>query len=111
MKVRIGFVSNSSSTSFVITNLTNEKKSIADFVKENPQLINQFNDEYSYEYSFDEALESAKNNYDEILTPNGETLVVFGDCQGTVLGVIFDYILRDGGESKSFKWRFNEYYR
>ena len=39
MKIRKGFVSNSSSTAFMITNLTNKEKTLVDFVEENPQLI------------------------------------------------------------------------
>ena len=51
MKTRHGFVSNSSSTSFIITNKTKENKTIADFVKENPQLITQYNTEYDKQYT------------------------------------------------------------
>ncbi len=39
MKNKRSFVTNSSSTAFIITNKTNEKLSIVDFAKENPQLI------------------------------------------------------------------------
>jgi hypothetical protein len=41
----------------------------------------------------------------------GENSVQFGDEQGTLLGEIYDYILREGGESKRFKWRFDFYNR
>ena len=42
MKIRQGFVSNSSSTSFMITNKSNEKKTLVDFVKETPHIIEEF---------------------------------------------------------------------
>ena len=38
-------------------------------------------------------------------------MYIFGDEDGTVIGRIFDYILRDGGESKNFKWSFYGYNR
>jgi len=111
MKTRNGFVSNSSSTSFIITSLTDETKNIADFVKENPQLIDEFNENYGYSYSFEDVFDSAKDDCEDILDPNSETIVVFGDEDGTTVGHIFDYILRDGGESESFKWKFYQYNR
>lgn len=111
MKIRHGFVSNSSSMSFIITNTTKSKKTIADFVKENPQLIEQFCEQYAWHkgdsrYTQDKLLESAEAvNLD--LKP-GKNFCIFGDEQGTLIGEVFDYILRDGGKSASFKWRFKE---
>ena len=113
MRLRTGFVSNSSSTAFLITNLTDETLTVADFVAENPQLIEQFVREYDWhdEAEFNQAnlLESAQEN-NEDLRP-GRNYVVFGDEQRTLIGQVFDYILRDGGSSKRFTWRFVEYLR
>ena len=114
MKTRNGFVSNSSSTSFMITNKTNRTLTLVDFVEENPQLIEQFCDQYDWHteesgYTQERLLESARGECVDM--PPGTHEYVFGDEQGTLVGAVFDYILRDGGESKSFKWRFNEYYR
>ena len=115
MKIRQGFVSNSSSTSFYITNKTNKKKTLVDFVKENPQLMDQFLDQYDWyqkdsEYTFENLVKSAKeNNYN--FKPNEYKHCVFGDEDGTLIGRVFDYILRDGGESESFIWAFDEFYR
>lgn len=111
MKTRLGFVSNSSSTSFIIYNNTNEDKSIADFALENLALAKQFNEDYYEDVSVEELLFSAENDYSEEILKPGENNCVFGDEQGTTLGRVYDYILREGGSSKSFSWRFNEYCR
>jgi len=114
MKVKKSFVTNSSSTAFIITNKTKMKKSIVDFVKENPQIIENFKREYDW-YSDDERftqenlITSAKDN-NMSLKP-GDNYCVFGDEQGTLIGQIFDYALRDGGSSKNFRWKFKEYLR
>lgn len=109
MKKRNGFVSNSSSSSFIITNKTDKILTLVDFVKENPQLIEDWNLSYGYNNTYEELLESAENNDIDINPGNDE--YIFGDEDGTLIGRIFDYILRDGGESENFSWRFHQYYR
>jgi len=138
---RSGFVSNSSSTSFIIENKTKERLHLCEFVKENSRLIKKYEEEYSpivgkefrkshkdekinlkaledvISLMCQEAkeLEESRGMYwspkkTKALAP-GENSVQFGDEQGTLLGEIYDYILRDGGESKRFKWRFDFYNR
>ena len=109
MKFRSGFVSNSSSTSFIITNHTKEKKTIVDFVKENPQLVDEFNSQYGCAHTYQELLDSAV--IDNTILRSGDNGVEFGDEDGTIIGKVFDYILRYGGSSKSFSWHFSEYNR
>ena len=109
MKMRNGFVSNSSSSSFIIRNMTGENKSVADFVRENPQLIEEFREEYDYSsrtHNQEKLIESAET-IDHILYP-GKNCIVFGDEDGSLIGGVFDYILRDGGCSNSFEWEFDE---
>ena len=107
MKRRTGFVSNSSSTSFTIKNKSNESKTLVDFVKENSHLVNQFNDYYDYNYTLDELIEDAVNE-DVSFEPGEEKILSFGDHDGNALGHVYDYILRDGGESDNFEWIFYE---
>lgn len=115
MKIRAGFVTNSSSTGFIIVNHTNQDLDLVEFLKENIYLVDKYNQEYGDDVSYGQIFTSAEdNNLD--LHP-GDNHVTFGDEQGTTIGRVFDYILRDGkSESKmlpgqKFSWSFEAYYR
>ena len=112
MKTRIGNISNSSSTSFIIRNISDKHKTLVDFVKENPELIEEFVDYYDW-YKNDErftqenlVISAEKNNIS--FEPDEAKECIFGDEDGSLIGHVFDYMLRDGGRSKSFDWRYNE---
>lgn len=109
MKIRNGFVSNSSSTSFVITNTTETVKTMVDFITENPQLVKRFNEMYDWHrYTQDQMLEDAK--YCGDLYP-GDNHVTFGDEDGTVIGTVLDYILRECELTEGYKCIVKKYLR
>ena len=106
MKIRKGFVSNSSSTAFIITNLTDEEKTLIDFVTETPWLIKDYMKKYSVEendgYSQGLLTVSAEEN-NIIFKPHEERLCHFGDEDGTLIGRVYDYILRGEDVSECAK--------
>ena len=110
MKYRKGFVSNSSSSSFIITNISSESKTIYDFALETGYFLKEFNDYYSADDTLSEFFKGVEDyNYE---WEPGESLdCIFGDEDGTAMGRVYDYMLRDGGNTNSFEWYLKEMLR
>ena len=105
MKIRKAFVSNSSSCSFTIENISADggKLTLADFARENDHLRVEFCERYHWhDIGYDEMIESAEKA-NIIFAPGRKRPCVFGDEDGTIVGQVYDYQLREGGESENFR--------
>lgn len=109
MKTRTSFVANSSSSSFVITNTTKKTLTMEHFVEENKHLAEEFCKQYNEDVEIvnSESLVESFNSstfYDATFKPGKSQTISFGDEDGPIIGRVFDYMLRNVNESKSFKW-------
>jgi hypothetical protein len=121
MKVRNGFVSNSSSTSYIITCWVPEGTlTLVDFVEENRAILDEFLDEYDWYKEHPEFTPPRRAHHQmlreaaelDITFRHGESKeIIFGDEDGTRIGHVYDYALRSGGSSKHFTWRMEEMLR
>ena len=100
-----------------------------DFVKENPQLIEEFKQQYEWykdnpQFTQENLIKSAQARLDDkynrdattdksiyIIPPDRRWSLIFGDEHGDLIGQVFDYILREGGDSKNFSWHLDEMLR
>jgi hypothetical protein len=113
MKTRQGFISNSSSSSFMITNKSDKTLTITDFALENRQLLDDYNDQYNGEETLGQLIGSAADRLDSspneyTFAPHSSKCCVFGDEEGDTIGRIYDYILRCGGNSENWSWEYKE---
>jgi len=131
MRQGSGFVSNSSSCLFLITNLTDQDLTIVDFAKETLYLVDKGIERYDWwenrrtpDNKIRKGIKASRNEFlddaeqrlvtynEEIIFPaNKQVCSSFGDEDGDFLGCVYDYMLRDGGSTDSFRWRFNKYER
>ena len=111
MKIRHGFVSNSSSCSFTIKNQTGDTKTMEDFALETGHLVQEFNEQYDWNQHTLGEFMSSVDTYEIEWKPGESKVVIFGDEDGTVMGKVYDYMLRESDYSKSFSWYLKEMLR
>lgn len=111
MRFRNGFVSNSSSCSFVIKNQTGDTKNMEDFALETGHLVKEFNKEYDWNNHTLSEFMSNIDDYQIEWEPGETKVVIFGDEDGTIMGKVYDYMLRESDYSNSFSWHLKEMLR
>ena len=97
MKIRYGFVSNSSSSSFIITNKTNKELLLSEFIKDVSEIVQErWNRNFVYNSKNIITPESLINSLDkdESLMP-GENYFIFGDENEELYQRVLDYTLRE----------------
>lgn len=114
MRVRAGFVTNSSSTSFILTvhkkglNLT-AKEFVEDLWKSDKFL--EYMKSYHFKDTKEEVLQALNVCYSYFPVVQESLEVVFGDEENNPAGCVFDYCLRPGYKTANFTIKFHEYRR
>lgn len=112
MKFRKGFVSNSSSCSFIIKNKTEDTLTVKDFAEEVHYMYDAYIERfYWHEETKEDYYKSLENEEAEQLIFPGDNCIIFGDSHGPFFSAIFDYMLREGGDSERFEWSLDQMLR
>jgi len=96
MKSKLDFVTNSSSTSYLIHNVSySDNLTAKSFVESIWPHIQDEMAMYGFNYTKKQLIESLEKDYDQFpLPPQEKMIATWGDNDGTIAGDVFDYVLR-----------------
>ncbi len=123
MKIRMGFISNSSSCSFIIDNHTGQPRTLVDFLRDNPEIFQQYLKEFEDDikhmgmdwggHAVDgltvESLWKSAAEYSQIIFP-GRNYLTFEDDAGLAEYVLHSMLSEMKSSNKNWSWEFHESY-
>lgn len=113
MRCKDDFITNSSSTAYMVKNLSKTDnltaKSFIDSIW--PHIQNEMK-RHGYKYTKEELVKSLKEDYEYFpIKPEEESIMSWGDNDDTIAGLVFDYVLREGIITGLVQVKFEEHLR
>lgn len=99
MKIKLGHVTNSSSTGYIVENVSETDNLTARAFVDSiwPHIFDEMK-YYDFNYNKDTLIKSVEEDgkFNIPLAPGEEREMIWGDDDGSICGRVFDYCLRDG---------------
>lgn len=115
MRVKIEFVTNSSSTCYLVQNISKTDNLTARaFIDSIWPHIQDEMKYHEYNYTKEEILKSLieeDKSFRDPIPPGGQEYMIWGDEQDTIVGRVFDYVLREGIETGLVRVSFDQHLR